>query len=58
MSVDLINENGFILKKTKSRYLIETMTDADYTDDLLLLITRSAHTEFPLYSLEQAAGLN
>ena len=37
-SSDLIKENGFTLKKTRSRwYHAETMTDTDYTDDLALL---------------------
>ena len=36
--VDLMKENGFTLKKAKSRqYLAETITDTDYTDDLTLL---------------------
>ena len=35
MSIDLIKENGFTLKKAKSRqYPAKTMTDADYTNDL------------------------
>ena len=28
-SIDLIKENGFTLKKARSRYLTETMTDVD-----------------------------
>ena len=49
-SIELINENGFILKKSKSRqYPAKTMTDVDYTDNLALL------TESWLHSLKQAA---
>ena len=49
----LIKENGLILKKAGSRrYPVETITDADYADDLALL----AQAEFLQYSLEQAAG--
>ena len=37
-SIDLIKENGFTLKKAKSRlYPAETITDTDYADDLVLL---------------------
>ena len=37
-SINLMKENGFILKKTKSRrYPAETLTEADYADDLALL---------------------
>ena len=39
ISIDLIKENGFTLKKTRRRwYPAETMTDADYTDDHSLLV--------------------
>ena len=38
MLIDLIKENGFTLKKARSRqYPAETITDANYTDDLVLL---------------------
>ena len=33
------------------------MTDADYTDDLLLLTNRPAQGELLLHSLEQATGV-
>ena len=47
MSIDQIKENGFTLKYTKSRrYPIETMTDADYTDDLALCANTPAQAEF------------
>ena len=49
-----INENGFTLKKFRSRpYPAETMTDADYADDLVLLTNTSAQAESLLYNLEQ-----
>ena len=36
-SVDLIKEDSFTQKRQKRRYLAETMSDADYADDLALL---------------------
>ena len=34
-SIDVIKENGFTLKKARSRqYSAETITDADYTDNI------------------------
>ena len=57
MSINRIKENGFILKKARSiQYQAETITDADYRDDLALLANTSAQTESPLHSLEQTAG--
>ena len=51
MSIYLIKENGFTLKTTRSRwYLVETMTDTDYTDDLALLINKLVQAEFLLHS--------
>ena len=39
MLIDQIKENGFTLKKARSRqYSAETITDADYADDLALLL--------------------
>ena len=35
---------------------METMTDADYADDLALLVNTLAQAEFLLHSREQAAG--
>ena len=52
ISIHLIKENGFTLKKTRSRqYLAETMTDADYADDLALLANTSAKVKSLLYSI-------
>ena len=55
-SIDL--ENAFTLKrKARSiRYPIETITDADYVDELSLLANIPAKDESLLHSLEQAAG--
>ena len=42
-------------KKTRSRwYSTKTMTDADYTDDLVLLTNTPAQAESLLHNLEQA----
>ena len=47
--------SGFILKKAKSRgYPTETITDADYTDDLVLLTNTPVQAKSLLHSLEQA----
>ena len=44
--LDLIKENGFTLKKARSRqYPAETMTDVDYTDDLALLANTPSQAE-------------
>ena len=39
----------------KQIYPVESMTDADYADDLALLENIPAQVEFSLHSLEQAA---
>ena len=57
MSIDLIKENAFTLKLARSRwYPAETMRNADYTADLMLLTNTPAQAESLLLSLEQAAG--
>ena len=44
-------------KKVRNRqYSIETMTDADYTDDLTIFPNTPAQEESLLKSLEQTAG--
>ena len=44
-------------KKTRSRrHPAETMTDADYSNDLALLANTSTYAEFQLHSQGQAAG--
>ena len=58
MSLDLIKENGFTLKKARSRlYTTETMTDTEFADDQALLINRPAQDESLLLSQEQAAPI-
>ena len=52
-----MKENSFILKKAKSRqYPAQTITDADYADDIALLANSPTKAELQLHSLEQAAG--
>ena len=56
-SINKIKENGFKLTKERSRkYLAKTITDADYADDIALLINSPAQAETPLHSLERAAA--
>ena len=55
-SSDKIKENGFELKKKRSRrYPAKTITDADYTDDIALLANTPNQAETLLHSLERAA---
>ena len=52
MSIDLIKEKGFMLKKTRNRrYPTETIKDAD---DLVLFTNTTIQAKLLLYSLEQA----
>ena len=55
-SVDLIKEKGFALKKTtRNRYYIaESMTNADYTDALVLLTNTQDQAKSLLSSMELA----
>ena len=56
-SIDKINENGFELTKKRSRkYPAKTITDADYTDDIAILINAPAQAETLLHSLERATA--
>ena len=53
-SIDLIKENGFTLKKTRSRwYPVKIITDVNYTDDLALLTNIPVLAGFLLHSQEQ-----
>ena len=55
--IDLMKENGFKRAKERSRrYSAQTITDADYGDDMALLANLPAQAEFLLHSLEWAAG--
>ena len=55
-SIDLMKENGLTLEKTRNRrYLAQTITDTDYTDDIALLANPPTQAESLLHSLEWAA---
>ena len=52
-----MKENVFTLKKARSRrYHAQTITDADYADDIGLLANTPTQTESMSHSLEKAAG--
>ena len=56
-SRDKMKDNGFMLKKERSRrYLVQTITDAKYRDDIVLLPNTPARAETQLHSLERAAA--
>ena len=59
-SIDKMKENSFKLTKERSRrYQAQTITDVDYTDDIVLLANAPAQTEILLHSLErEAAGID
>ena len=59
-SIDKIKENCFKLTKERSRrYPAQTITDADYADDIVLLANAPAQAETLLHSLERgAAGIS
>ena len=57
MSIDLIKENGFILKIARSRwYPAKTLMDTDYTDDIAFPANTPTQANSLLHRLEQAAG--
>ena len=50
-------ENGFTLEKARSRqYPTQTIMNADYADDIVLLVHTPTQAESLLHSLEQAVG--
>ena len=56
-SIDKIKENGFKLTKERSRmYLAQSVTDADYADDIALLANTPAQAETLLHSLERSTA--
>ena len=56
-SIDLMKGNGFKLAKERSRrYPAQTITDADYANDIVLLANTPTQVEFLLQSREQAAA--
>ena len=53
ISIDLTKENGFMLVKARSRrYPAQTITDMDYTDDIVLLANTLAQAKSQLHNLE------
>ena len=54
-----MKENGFKLRKERSRrYPAQTITDADYADDIALQANAAAQAETLLHSLErEVAGI-
>ena len=56
-SIDLMKANDFKLAKERSRrYPAQTITDADYGDDIALLTNTPAQHESLLHRLERAAS--
>ena len=56
-SIDKIRENGFELRKKRSRrYPAKTITDADYADDIAILANTPDQAETLVHSLERAAA--
>ena len=56
-SIDKMKDNGFKLTKEKSRrYPAQTITDADYIDDIVLLANTPTQAEILLHSLERTAA--
>ena len=56
-SIDLMKENGFRLTKERNRrYPAQTITDADYDDDIALLANTPVQAKTLLHSLELVAG--
>ena len=57
MLIDLMNEHCFTLKKARSRrYPTQTITDADYMDNIALQANKKTQADSQLHSLEQVAG--
>ena len=57
MSIVIMKDNGFKLAKERSRrYSAQTITDADYTNDIALLANTPAQAETQLQGLERAAA--
>ena len=56
-SIDIIKENSFRLTKEKSRmYPAKTITNTNYTNDIVLLPNAPAQAETQLHSLERATA--
>ena len=53
MLIDLMKENGFTLEKARSRrYPAQTITNADYIDEVALLANTPTQVKSLLHSLE------
>ena len=56
-SIDEMKDNGFKLAKERNRrYPAQTITDAEYADNIALLVNTPAQAETLLHSLERAAA--
>ena len=56
-SIDKVRENGFVLKKKRSRrYAAKIINDAEYANDIALLANTPNQAETLLHSLERAAA--
>ena len=57
-SIDKTKDNGFKLVKERSRrYPAQTITDADYADEIALLVNTPAQAETQRHRLEKAAAV-
>ena len=54
-SIDKMKDNGFELTKECRRYPAQIIMDADYVDDIALLLNTPAQAKILLHSLEWAA---
>ena len=56
MSIDLMEENCFSLDKIRTKsYHSETITDAEYVDDLTLLVNTFAQADSQQHCIEKVA---
>ena len=56
-SIDIMKDNGFKLAKERSRrYPTQTIMEADYADDIVLLANTTTQAETLLHSLEWVAA--
>ena len=56
-SIDKMKDNSFKLTKKRSRrYPTQTITDAEYADDIVLLENTPAQTETQLHCVKRAAA--
>ena len=56
-SIDLMKEEGFKPAKERSRrYSVQTITDSDNADDIVLQANTPAQAEYQVHNLQRAAG--